>query len=429
MRLLTPVRIALHALGRHRLRTTLTVLGIGVGIAAVVCTVALGQGSAARVQQQMVNLGDNFIWIENGNRNVGGVRTGAGGAQKLDVEEAWPSPTIARGQPLLTERRRPRAGIRGNQNWYTRYRGVSPDYCRSSPGPSPRAPSSRTRTCRPAPAWPSSADGGHDAVRGRGCRGSDVSHERSGLHGGVRAPGAGHRHGRPGPGRHGVAALFDGDALPKQPGDTGRRHHVLGDIGRADSCGAAGHRRAAARAPPDSRWRAGRLQSACARAMRCDLQEDSARTLGLMLSAIASVSLTGRRRGRDEHHAGLGHGAHARNRRFAWLSGPGRGTSSGSSWTRQCTSGCWAARRRRARDAGSLYLRNCFGRPMVQSAVVLGATRVLGGRRAGVRLLSGPPRVPIGPHRGAAGRVAPPSEGHGPREPTTALPPRVTMTH
>ena len=65
--------IAVRALSRNRLRTALTVLGIMVGIAAVICTVALGEGSAALIHQQMLNLGDNFVWIENGSANVGGV--------------------------------------------------------------------------------------------------------------------------------------------------------------------------------------------------------------------------------------------------------------------------------------------------------------------------------------------------------------------
>jgi putative ABC transport system permease protein len=77
----------------------------------------------------MVNLGDNFIWIENGNRNVRGVRTGAGGAQKLDVEDSQAIvdsvPEVSRCSPNVDGRAQV---IHGSQNWYTRYRGVSPDY-------------------------------------------------------------------------------------------------------------------------------------------------------------------------------------------------------------------------------------------------------------------------------------------------------------
>jgi len=127
--LLVPLRLALVALARNRLRTALTVLGIMVGIGAVICTVALGEGSAALIHQQMLNLGDNFIWVENGSANVGGVRTGARTIPKLTaadsaaiVEEV---PGIARCSPNVDSRIQL---IRGNQNWNTTYRGVAPDY-------------------------------------------------------------------------------------------------------------------------------------------------------------------------------------------------------------------------------------------------------------------------------------------------------------
>jgi putative ABC transport system permease protein len=123
------LRIALRALARHRLRTALTILGIMVGIGAVICTVALGEGSAALIHQQMLNLGDNFVWIENGSRNVGGVRTGAGGVPRLTPEDsdaiAAEVPEIARCSPNVDSRVQL---IRGDTNWNTSYRGVSPDY-------------------------------------------------------------------------------------------------------------------------------------------------------------------------------------------------------------------------------------------------------------------------------------------------------------
>jgi putative ABC transport system permease protein len=123
------LRIALRALGRHRMRTALTVVGIMVGIGAVICTVALGEGSAAIIHQQLLNLGDNFIWIENGSRNVGGVRTGARGAERLSVEDSvaivQEVPEVVRCSPNVDGRTQI---IRGSQNWGTRYLGVSPDY-------------------------------------------------------------------------------------------------------------------------------------------------------------------------------------------------------------------------------------------------------------------------------------------------------------
>ena len=65
---------AIVALLRNKM--ILTVLGITIGIAAVICVVAIGKAGQARVEQQLNNLGDNFVWIEAGGRAVNGVRTG-----------------------------------------------------------------------------------------------------------------------------------------------------------------------------------------------------------------------------------------------------------------------------------------------------------------------------------------------------------------
>ena len=70
------LRSALVALLRNKMRSVLTVLGITIGIAAVICVVAIGKAGQARVEQQLNNLGDNFVWIEAGGRAVNGVRTG-----------------------------------------------------------------------------------------------------------------------------------------------------------------------------------------------------------------------------------------------------------------------------------------------------------------------------------------------------------------
>jgi putative ABC transport system permease protein len=127
--LFTLIRIALRALARNGLRTALTILGISVGIGAVVCTVALGEGSAAQVHRDLLNLGESFVWLENGNRNVGGVRTGAGGAQTLTAEDMQAIldevPEIARCSPQVDARTQ---AINGVNNWNTTYRGITPAY-------------------------------------------------------------------------------------------------------------------------------------------------------------------------------------------------------------------------------------------------------------------------------------------------------------
>src|SRR5258708_33420209 len=66
----------------------LTVLGITIGIAAVICVVAIGKAGQARVEQQLNNLGDNFVWIEAGGRAVNGVRTGPRGTKTLTLADA-----------------------------------------------------------------------------------------------------------------------------------------------------------------------------------------------------------------------------------------------------------------------------------------------------------------------------------------------------
>jgi putative ABC transport system permease protein len=129
MILVTALTIAVRALVRNRMRTLLTILGITIGIAAVISTVALGQGSAAQIQQQMRNLGDNFIWVENGSANVGGVRSGAMTVAKLTVEDTQAMvadlPALVRCSPNSDGRTQL---IHGDLNWNTQYRGVSPDY-------------------------------------------------------------------------------------------------------------------------------------------------------------------------------------------------------------------------------------------------------------------------------------------------------------
>jgi putative ABC transport system permease protein len=129
MNLFITIRVAFQALARNGLRTGLTILGIMVGIGAVVCTVALGNGSAARVHADLLNLGESFVWLENGNRNIGGVRTGAGGANTLTADDMYAIldevHDIARCSPQVDSRTQV---VRGSNNWNTTYRGVTPDY-------------------------------------------------------------------------------------------------------------------------------------------------------------------------------------------------------------------------------------------------------------------------------------------------------------
>ena len=123
------LRSALVALLRNKMRSILTVLGITIGIAAVICVVAIGKAGQARVEQQLNNLGDNFVWIEAGGRAVNGVRTGTHGTKTLVLADA----VAIKNQIALIKSVSPNVDasvqiIYGNQNWYTGYRGVSPEF-------------------------------------------------------------------------------------------------------------------------------------------------------------------------------------------------------------------------------------------------------------------------------------------------------------
>jgi putative ABC transport system permease protein len=123
------LRSALVALLRNKMRSVLTVLGITIGIAAVICVVAIGKAGQARVEQQLNNLGDNFVWIEAGGRAVNGVRTGTHGTKSLVLADA----VAIKNQIPLIKNVAPNSDgsvqiIYGNQNWFTHFRGVSPEF-------------------------------------------------------------------------------------------------------------------------------------------------------------------------------------------------------------------------------------------------------------------------------------------------------------
>jgi putative ABC transport system permease protein len=122
-------RESARALARHTMRSALTTLGICIGIAAVVLVVAIGKAGSERAEQALADLGENFIWIEAGSRNVNGVRTGTLGMNTLTVEDAQ----AIRREVSLVSRVSPQVDgsvqiIHGNRNWTTRYRGETPEY-------------------------------------------------------------------------------------------------------------------------------------------------------------------------------------------------------------------------------------------------------------------------------------------------------------
>jgi len=129
MSLIAVFRLALQALARNKMRSVLTMLGVIIGVGAVICSVAVGQGASNQIQQQISNLGDNMVWIEAGSRSVNGVYTGAKGTKTLVLGDAKAiqqqiplvfnvSPHVDTNVHLVFQ----------NQNWFTAVRGVPPEY-------------------------------------------------------------------------------------------------------------------------------------------------------------------------------------------------------------------------------------------------------------------------------------------------------------
>ena len=120
---------AVRSVLRHRARSTLSALGIAIGVAAVVWVVAIGRAGSQRAEAQLLALGDNLVWVEAGSRTVNGLRSGTHSASTLtlDDEEAIRTeiPLIRSASPQVDGSV---MAVYGDRNWSTRYRGVAPAY-------------------------------------------------------------------------------------------------------------------------------------------------------------------------------------------------------------------------------------------------------------------------------------------------------------
>jgi len=121
-------REAVRALSRNKLRSTLAATAIMIGIGAVVCVVAIGRAGSSRAEEQLRNLGENFVWIEAGSRSPSGVRTGPHGTTRLTLGDAE-----AIGREPLIKRMTPNVDgtahvVYGNRNWHAHWRGIDVTY-------------------------------------------------------------------------------------------------------------------------------------------------------------------------------------------------------------------------------------------------------------------------------------------------------------
>ncbi len=128
-KLFTSSRIALRALQVNRTRSALTMLGIIIGVAAVIAMVGVGAGATERIQAQIQSIGSNLIIVLPGSISSNGVRLGSGGVATLTTDDAKAiadeCPSVSLTAPTV------RGGVQvvyGNNNWATIAQGVTPDY-------------------------------------------------------------------------------------------------------------------------------------------------------------------------------------------------------------------------------------------------------------------------------------------------------------
>ena len=123
------ITIALHELFANKLRSVHTMLGIIIGVAAVIAMVSIGMGVKSNVEDSMASLGSNMLIVTPGAANSGGIRGAAGSRESLKYDDAVAikkkiknidhvSPIVQRSYQI----------VYGNQNWNTVVMGVTPEY-------------------------------------------------------------------------------------------------------------------------------------------------------------------------------------------------------------------------------------------------------------------------------------------------------------
>jgi len=128
MSLLMTLRVALKALARNKLRTALTMLGMIIGVAAVITMVALGTGAQGAIEDQIRGAGTNMITIFPGSASMGGVKQGNGSSSRLVPDDAKALRTLSEVEYVSEGIQSNQQVIVGAQNWRTNIVGVNVDY-------------------------------------------------------------------------------------------------------------------------------------------------------------------------------------------------------------------------------------------------------------------------------------------------------------
>jgi putative ABC transport system permease protein len=123
------MKIAFRALRINKLRSALTMLGIIIGVGAVIAMVAVGSGATQRIQEQIASIGSNVIMVSPGSVTASGIRLGSGFAMTMTMDDAK---ALARDCPSVQAVAPSSRGgaqiVYGNNNWATNVQGTTPDY-------------------------------------------------------------------------------------------------------------------------------------------------------------------------------------------------------------------------------------------------------------------------------------------------------------
>jgi putative ABC transport system permease protein len=126
MNLASVIKVAFRALARNKVRSTLTMLGIIIGVASVIAMISLGQGAQEQVQEQIASMGSNMLVVFAGSMKTRGMQSGLGTNTTLTPEDieaiVRECPAVAMASPSVGA---PASLVFGNQNWSTRVEGVS----------------------------------------------------------------------------------------------------------------------------------------------------------------------------------------------------------------------------------------------------------------------------------------------------------------
>ncbi len=129
MNILAGARIAVRALRVNKLRSILTMLGIIMGVAAVIAMISVGSGAQARIAEQIRSLGASMLVVLSGSSTSGGVRLGAGSQLTITEEDAWAIkreiPSVEAAAPTM---RGSAQVVWGNLNWSTQIQGTTPEF-------------------------------------------------------------------------------------------------------------------------------------------------------------------------------------------------------------------------------------------------------------------------------------------------------------